>query len=483
MHHASQKSNQARTLRATNKPALRRWVGLILIALSPRVGAWTGKPLIYVSNYGANTIAVVDSGDSREVQQIPVGQGPLGVAVASDANYVYVANSSDNTVSAINVTNKKSPVSTTIVVGHYPVAIAVNRDGTRVYVTNDDDGTVSVINAATNQVIGTIQVGEQPEGIAITPDGRRVYVTNTRSFDMTVIDTESNTVVKTLRVADNPAAIALSPDGSRAYVVSYSTLSVIDTATNSVLWKTTLGGQLLGVALTPDGKHAYVADRDDNSVLVFNTEDYTFGRSVQMLSPQGVDVTPDGKDVYVAETFANTVSIIDTASNTVVNQLTRFVEPYGVGIVPAKNSVSLFTVNSLDIKVNRELHQARGAIQSDYFELDAAVHLAPNEVEEIRPDLEGMAIRIGPFSNPLPASAFVRRETGTYGYERFIGRTQLTVDVKKINAVDYAIHAAARNVGLAGVTNPVEVSLTFGDLRRSVMDVSAHIERVSDAEN
>ena len=49
------------------------------------------------------------------------------------------------------------------------------------YVANSDDDTVSAIDTDTNTVVATIPVGEQPADIAITPDGARAWVANFNS--------------------------------------------------------------------------------------------------------------------------------------------------------------------------------------------------------------------------------------------------------------------------------------------------------------
>ena len=57
----------------------------------------------------------------------------------------------------------------TIPVGLGPIGVAITPDGTRVYVTNDNSDTISVIDTATNTVVATIPVGSGPVAVAITP--------------------------------------------------------------------------------------------------------------------------------------------------------------------------------------------------------------------------------------------------------------------------------------------------------------------------
>jgi YVTN family beta-propeller protein len=83
----------------------------------------------YVTNFGANTVSVIDTVTNTVVATIPVGTNPHGVAVSPD--------------------------------------------GSKVYVTNTNGYTVSVIATATNTVVATIPVGVIPIGVVVTPMAAR----------------------------------------------------------------------------------------------------------------------------------------------------------------------------------------------------------------------------------------------------------------------------------------------------------------------
>jgi len=88
-------------------------------------------------------VSVINT-DTNAITTIPVGSGPVGVAVSPDGSLLYVTNAWDNTVSVISTAT--AAVVTTIPVGTNPCGAAVSADGTHVYVTNNDEnGTVSVI--------------------------------------------------------------------------------------------------------------------------------------------------------------------------------------------------------------------------------------------------------------------------------------------------------------------------------------------------
>ena len=116
---------------------------------------------------------------------IPVGNGPHAVAVDPDTRTVYVTNYLANTVSVID--EASMTVTRTIPVGNWPWAVAVDPATRTVYVTNELDYTVSVIDEDTSTVTATIPVGSNPDGVAVDPAARTVYVANFLGNSVSVI--------------------------------------------------------------------------------------------------------------------------------------------------------------------------------------------------------------------------------------------------------------------------------------------------------
>ncbi len=88
--------------------------------------------------------------------------------------YVYVTNDNDSTVSVIDPAG--NTVVATVPVGSGPIGVAVSPNGRRVYVANlcgtgtynsTNIGAVSVIDAASNTVVATVTVGNGPYGVAV----------------------------------------------------------------------------------------------------------------------------------------------------------------------------------------------------------------------------------------------------------------------------------------------------------------------------
>jgi YVTN family beta-propeller protein len=294
------------------------------------------------------------------VATVPVGDLPVDVAIRPDGDRAYVTNFGDNSVKVIDTSTNL--VVATVAVGTGPTSPAVTPDGTRLYVPNGSSDDVSMVNTSTNMVVATLAVGDDPRYIAITPDGTRAYVTsaNSGSSDVTVIDTDPaspnfNTVIASIATATSTRGVAITPDGAFAYVavgvfLDPGRVDVIDTNPSSpnfhtVLTSVTVENNPWGVAITPDGTRVYVVNNGSNSVPVIRTADNTVTATLlpNAGDPQGIAITPDGTRAYLASTF-DLAKVIDTdpasgSFHTVIATVGLGLgSPAGVAITPAAAS-------------------------------------------------------------------------------------------------------------------------------------------------
>src|SRR5262245_21268035 len=81
-----------------------------------------------------------------------------------------------------------APLSTTIPVGDGPVAIAIDQRARIVFVVNVRGNSVSLIDARTRQLMRTIKVGQLPHDVAINGRTGVAYVTDWLSDTISVIE-------------------------------------------------------------------------------------------------------------------------------------------------------------------------------------------------------------------------------------------------------------------------------------------------------
>ena len=192
-----------------------------------------------------NTLAAIDTKETKLASQTPVGNGPT--AVASGLGSVWVANSVDGTVSRIepgraerpvirvpgtpggiaagegavwvtdatgNTVSQISPDSNTVVrddiaVGNGAGAVAVGEGA--VWVANTLDGTVSRVDPRRGDATDAVQVAGRPEALAV--GGGSVWVANGDTASISRIDVAKRVVVQTIPVGNGPRAIVIRDDG------------------------------------------------------------------------------------------------------------------------------------------------------------------------------------------------------------------------------------------------------------------------------
>ena len=151
---------------------------------------------VWVIN-GATCNATDQSGCGQVAAKAKVGFGPVGVAVDEATNSVYVSNAANGdrpgTVSVINATTCNATNTTscagsapTIPVGGAPVGIAIDSRANRIYVADSSSAAVSVIDGRhCNAIVRTAcskpapeqAVGSLPGAVLVNQNTGTVYVT------------------------------------------------------------------------------------------------------------------------------------------------------------------------------------------------------------------------------------------------------------------------------------------------------------------
>ncbi len=315
---------------------------LVGVGASPALAAMSQTA--YVANYASKTVTPIDTATRSAGTPIPIGTGPVAVAITPDGRTAYVTDYDANTVTPIDTANDTAGAP--IPVGTGPGGIAITPDGTTAYVANFGSNNVTPIATATNTAGTPIRVGNGPGGIAITPDGTTAYVANFASNNVTPIATATDTADTPIAAGRGPIAVAITPDGKTAYVANFTSGNVtpIDTATGTAGTPVGVGGDPSRLAITPDGATAYVVNELSGSVTPINTATNTAGTPVGVGgSPVGIAITADGRTAYVANQGSADVTPIDTATKTAGTAISVGTDPNEVAITPDQGPVASFS--------------------------------------------------------------------------------------------------------------------------------------------
>ena len=314
---------------------------------------------------GSTTVTVtVTVAPPPQAGVTPIATGAYPSRVVVSNGKVYVLNYSAQTVSIINPATNQ--VVKTINVGAAPMAgpataLAVRADG-RIYVAHFDR--VQVLDTNLNQIVDTVGIDDQcaingcwgsagaVNVVTINPSGTLVYAIRTYYTDLgptssvSVIDTATNEVI-----FENAAAYLLdlewTPDGTRHYsaegdyhFVPWSNINYTSGVVN-----VSAPGEwpyASNVAISPDGRRTYavmhavswnpqpavsiaVIDTDPTSTATYNTQIAT----IALPGAQDVAFSTDSTRAYVTMNDGKTITVINTATNAVIGSFTTDQNPSG----------------------------------------------------------------------------------------------------------------------------------------------------------
>ena len=288
------------------------------------------------------------------VATVPVGTGPVALAVNSATNQIYVLNQTSNNVTVIDGATNNT---TTVPVGPNPVDIAVNSTTNQIYVLNQTSDDVTVIDGTTN-ITTTVAVGMRPVHLVVNPVTNHIYVVNecgstaacNSTGSVTVIDGATNNTT-TVPAGVLPAAVALNSVTNQIYVptlcgsdlncLSVGNLIVIDGATNNTS-TVAVGYGPGGVAVDPVLNVIFVQDgcsnvncdfagdlrEIDGATLTVIADLGQAGRGDMAVNPAANRLYVDGLFVCDLPNFANVVQLSIPAYALAVNQVTNKI--YGI---------------------------------------------------------------------------------------------------------------------------------------------------------
>jgi YVTN family beta-propeller protein len=215
-------------------PVARKFAGQI--DLQPKsapkdIIANPGGKWLYVSESGANDIAVIDTATNKMLLKTKVHPGPGRLAVTPDGAYVLVLNVTSGELTLLS--GSSQAVMGTVRVGDMPISIAISPDSKYAYVANRFSNNVSVVDLGLKRVIGSIKCGQSPTAVLVGAGGSKLYVSTGRDNTVTEYDCKTLAKLRELKFPSEmefPGALCPLPDGHHFIVISQGAdaLSVID---------------------------------------------------------------------------------------------------------------------------------------------------------------------------------------------------------------------------------------------------------------
>ena len=172
---------------------------------------------LYVTTELTDSISVVDPRTQAVVQRISTGQRESHMlALTRDGRRAYTSNVHAGTVSVVDLTGEKPPVS--IAVCPFAQRITLSVDEAVAFTADQEQPRLAVIDTRANAVARWVPLPGIAFSTAPTPDGRSLVVTFPGRNEVGLLDLAAMQLTRTLAVPPTPQAVVVSPDGARAFV-------------------------------------------------------------------------------------------------------------------------------------------------------------------------------------------------------------------------------------------------------------------------
>ncbi|MCK4738897.1 MAG: hypothetical protein KAT46_03015 [Deltaproteobacteria bacterium] len=308
------------------------------VYFSPSIKVFPEQPsasdsLLFVSNSGSNYISIIDMTYERVIGAISVGERPMGMALNSTKDTLFVVNSKSRSLSVIDLNMFEVQRTVELMAGIEPLDITFvsesenSLDG-KLYINNRHSNDVTVLGSSTQRLIRIIPVGDKPSHIASNSVRKEVYVTNEGTNTLSIINTIDDTLTHSVQVDTKPVGIVTGEDklfilSEFAGLISTLPLSdrkvtdrvpVFDPPSRGV----TAYGERLFIASSPEGK------------VIFLNENGVELRTLKVgKEPVGLAVDEFRNRLYVTNYGENYVSLLDIISERNIADIMVGEKPYG----------------------------------------------------------------------------------------------------------------------------------------------------------
>jgi DNA-binding beta-propeller fold protein YncE len=148
------------------------------------------------------------------VARLPTGRGHHDIVVTPNSGVVFVTNSGDDFISAVDTRTLAKPKE--IKIGRGAVAATYSELADALYVCEAESGEIAVVNGKTLSLTKTIRTKPGLADIAAAPGGRHLLAVNRKKDTVEIIETSSAEIIQTGTVGRAPFQISFS--GDLAYI-------------------------------------------------------------------------------------------------------------------------------------------------------------------------------------------------------------------------------------------------------------------------
>lgn len=319
----------------------------LLPVLDPVTGA------VYVANYDAGNVSVIDGTTDRLVASIPAYPQPVSPAVDPVTGTVYVPIEGTNNVSVVSGTTGAVLANVPVKADPLPLTPVYDPASGDFYVTSTLSTDVLVLSGSSPAVVATIPLPGRPLPPAVDNATGELYVPIEGTGTVSVLDGGSNSLVANLTVGDGYVETpAVDPANGDLYFSELSggapgeagAVAVVSGTTGTVVANLTVGELPETPVVDPENGNIYVANYGSNNLSVISGQSNRVVASIPTgVGPDVPSVDSGNGELYVANTQSNNVTVVSASTGQVVGAIRVGLQPEAAVYDPAAGS--LFVAN------------------------------------------------------------------------------------------------------------------------------------------
>jgi len=267
--------------------------------------------LVAVSNYEPGGVKIFDATTLELVADIPATYGDkeqiskvIGLVDAPGQKFVFSLWDADEIWVADMSQANKPQIQKFKNIGHNPYDALISPDG-RYYIAGlfGEDGMALLdlwhLDAGVKRILDNYGKGEQKlpvykmphlEGWAMA--GAYAFVPAVGRHEVLVIDTQTWTEAGRIKVHGQPIFVMARPDGRNVWVnfaiPNNDTLQVIDTESLKIIKTLQPGKGVLHMEFEPRGEEVWASIRDDDQLIIYNTDTFEEQLRLPANKPSGI---------------------------------------------------------------------------------------------------------------------------------------------------------------------------------------------------
>lgn len=291
-----------------------------------------------ITNQESNSLDIIDLNLLKKIQEIPVGDSPVGIIIDQEKKIAYVTNPKDDNITEIDFINRTK---NSISAGKNPLGIALSNEKKFLFVTNWYDNTISVIDIKSKMMIKKIQVGKNPAGILVHKKSGDIIVCNRGSNNIMIIDNITHNVKKTINVGKSPFGIFFNESEKKIFVANVQSNSISIIRYDDLITEKTIevGEWPYHVAHDVLNNKILISNQRENSITILDSISYSFYKKINEICeyPEGISIDDKKEIAIVACWFGDEVVILNLLDYTIKNRIPSSGGPRGFGNFILKN--------------------------------------------------------------------------------------------------------------------------------------------------